>query len=443
MTDRETAGRPNRRAFLGVVGAAALAGCSGLNLATEEERTVDGAALKKALAGSRPTVVKHLPVDIEPAYLDRVAKDVRDRLGSLPTPFDAEQVPNGAVRAELAEGVADAETALDEYEAADAPLDALTGLERAREAVGGVEAGWQAVDWDASLETVREWTDELGSDIGAFRERWRYVGDDPVPAVVAHAAVESRVASAGRHRRSAVPAWAETTALSVAEGGADVAAGRAELDDAGYLYDRFADSLDESRALGDTFRAAGETLADRLDSVTASLPPDGADPASYVEADVEDTVAAAALGELRDNLDYAHGLADERATGQRASAVLSLHRTLAQARAFTDFRARVEADQFVVVESATDVQKLRQSAVTTIRDAAKHGEHPLLDAQLLDDAAGAVEYASAHVAERTGDGEMALEWLRDDFAWLVYARELARATPETSAEVAAVLWEED
>lgn len=435
---------PSRRGFLALSGTAALAGlagCGGLNpLAEDEPRTIAGGALREALSGEAPTVADPLPVNVEAAYVDRRLADARESLSSVPAPFDAEEVPNGAVRRELTELRERATTALETAATAPSPTDALGSVRRARRSVREVEAAWAAVDAGLSFDDVRGSIPAAREAYEAFRTRWRYVGDDPVRAVLVHARLEELVASAGRqlNRAPGRTRHAPESPFGVAELAAAVESARAAVDDADYLFGRFESSLSNPRSIGAALTSAGESLSANVADRREALPDPESEASSYVDGDAEVVPVAYALVELRRSIEYADGIEDERETGRRAMVLVSALHTLVRLRAFESLRERVENEEYVTVEGAADVRAVREAAVGAVGDALASEANPRLDRSVLR-VANRFESLPERIGEYHDDDEIPVRWLVRDLGEYVVVEAMARETNGATADAAEVI----
>ncbi|WP_115865029.1 serine/threonine-protein kinase [Halorussus litoreus] len=449
MTEGRSNGRrrgptsATRRGFLALAGAASLAGCNEFGLSSEDEPPkIDGEAFADALSADPPTVAETLPVDVEQSHLDASADHARDLLSSVPAPFDDEEIPNGAIRDELSRRYEDASAELDD--ARDAPTDAET-MVRLRDARGnarGVAAGWEAIDDGLTRADVLDTVPDLRDDIDAFRHQWRYVGSEPVRTVLAHGQVEELVAYAvGRSRGAAERSRAmPEDPTTVAELAGRIGEARAALDDAEYVFERYADSLDDPRDVRDGLQAAGEDLTATLDDRRASLPDgDPGDASSFVDRDIEGTPVAVALEDLYRGFEYADGIDEERATGRRASVVLSAHETLVRMEAFESLRERVANDEHVTVESSEDVRRIRERAFEAVEEAVESGDE--LTLRLVAAISGDFEYVEDELGGYADDDEVSVAWLDRELGLYVLIGAMARASPTTSSEVKSVLRE--
>lgn len=430
---------PSRRGFLALSGTAALAGlagCGGVNpLAEDEPRTIAGGALREALSGEAPTVADPLPVNIEAAYVDRRLADARKSLSSVPAPFDAEEVPNGAVRRELTELRERAATALETAATAPSPTDALGSVRRARRSVREVEAAWAAVDAGLSFDDVRGSIPAAREAYEAFRTRWQYVGDDPVRAVLVHARVEELVANAGRqlNRAPGQTRHAPESPFGVAELAAAVESARAAVDDADYLFGRFESSLSNPRPVGAALTSAGESLSASVADRREALPNPESEASSYVDG--EAAPVAYALVELRQGIEFADGIEGERETGRRAMVVVSALHTLVRLRAFESLRERVENEEYVTVEGVADVRAVREAAVDAVGDALASEANPRLDRSVLR-VADRFESLPERIGEYHDDDEIPVRWLVRDLGEYVVVEAMARETNGATADAA-------
>lgn len=439
MTDRRS-GR-TRRGFLALAGGTALAGCNALRSVTEDEPAkIDGGELDDALSAEPPTVAETIPVEVEQSYLDESADRARRLRSSVPAPFDAEGIPNGAIRAELSTLYEDATEKLDG--ALDAPSDAeaMARLRDARKSAQAVAAAWAAIDDGLTRADVRETATGVRADVDAFRRRWEYVGGRPIRAVLAHGQVEELVSFAANRTRYATERSRRgpEDPTTVGEFAGRIEETRAAAADAEYLFERYAESLDESRSIRSGLRTAGSELTATLDDRRAKLPDDDAeDVSSFVDRDVEKTPVASALTDLLRSVDYADGLEDERATGRRASVVLSVHETLVRIRAFETLRERASNGDHVTVETADDVRAIREGAFEAIEDAAESDDG--LARRVLAQISGDFEYFDDRLGNYDDGDEVSVAWLDRELGRYVTVEAMARATPPVTADVTDVI----
>ncbi|UPV76866.1 hypothetical protein M0R89_20575 (plasmid) [Halorussus limi] len=436
-------GGATRRGFLALAGTATLAGCNGFGgiggVFGDEPPTLSGEAIGEAVSADPPTVPETVPIPVEQSRLDETAAAVRDRLDSVPAPFDAREIPNGAIRDKVSQMRDEATTALEDAADAPTPVETMTKLRTARGRAREVTATWAAIDAGLGFADLRETVPEIRDATDAFRGRWRYVGDAPIRAVLAHAKIEELVAFVGHRTGGAVERYGREAENPIRTGefAGALEEARAALDDAEYLYDRYESSLADPRRVRSEVTAAGESLIQTLENRREKLP-DGnpRKPSSFVDRNIKRTPVGSAMTELYRGLDYADGLEDERATGRRAQVVVSAHETLVRVRAFELLRERVQSGDHVTVESADDVRKIRESAIRAFEDALESGTNPRLGRHVLSQIVGVFEYADDQLKGYDEDSDVSAKWLDRELGRYVLAGAMARATPKTSADVA-------
>lgn len=424
---------PGRRAFLSLVAASSLAGCSG-PLPGVESRTVDGRRLQE-LAGKDPVEVPEtLPVSIEASFVDAQAARAREVLATVPAPFDREEIPNDAIRERLNRHAERAREALREVDDRPTPSERLGQAGLARADAREVQATWQAIDEDLTVEAVRGNREPIREDLEAFRSRWSYVGDDPVRALRIHAELERRVQ--GAHNWTTFRNPEGTIAdgpFGVGEVASHLELARVDVAVATYLFDRFREALAHPRDLRRRFATARETLVDRVGDVAGALPEtdEDAGPTSLVEGKPAES---AALWALADIYDGARRTArdirteEETPTGP-ATAILEAGTALVYLRAFHALRSRIEKGETRPVQSASDVAALRRDAVEAVRTALEALEGGLVR-ELLPVFARHVGYTDAQFERLSG--EVPLEEVRREARGYVLVASTCRVVPEVS-----------
>jgi hypothetical protein len=364
-----------RRAFLrgSVVGLAALGGCldDGL-LSGGRERDLpelDGAALAEVVDGEAPAVPDTAPVGISAGHLDRAASRTRRAVESVPSSLSATEIPNEAIREEIRDARTHAVEALDAAEAAPSRLAAMGDLRRARRHGADAAAAWGVVEGELTRSAVESRLPVARDRVSSFRERWRYVGADPVRAVRLFGIVEELSHDAARQIDPENPLLADGLdgAPVVGDLAGEIETAAAAVDDASHLYDRHRASVDAPRDLRPSVEAAIGSLSAILADRYGSFPDDVDRPETLVDRDVSDLPAA----EL---LEWAYhraegGPADverRRSNGRLAGAVLRAHVSLANFRAFERVRRRVAEGEDFAVGSVDDVAALRTEAIETV-----------------------------------------------------------------------------
>lgn len=445
MTDVSPTAR-TRRETLALAGAAlgALSGCAGVEnpFASEPEPvTISGSALSSTFDDEVAAITDPLPVTVETSYAEAQRSHVRELLSSVPTPLDASDVPNGAIRSELSAAYEEATGALDEADSAESPLPTLAALRDAREHAREVAAGWAAIDEGLTTADVATETEPISARAREFRERWRYVGqaDDPTAALLVHADVEDRVGTAVRslerigHSRGPT---ADESPVAVGELAADVEQARASLSDARYLYDRFESSIERATRFGRPFRSVDESLAAALDDRVAALPTD--EDATLTDEDAADAPIGHAISDLRRGVRHRNAGRD-RETGRRASAVLSVAHDSRSARALAALEDRVERGAYVTVTSVDDVTALRRRAITATESVAETDRRPCLSRRLGAHLPASITSADEDVERYVGEESVEVRWVRRGLGRYVTAAAMARATPAVAEDVASAL----
>lgn len=435
---------PTRRGFLAVASLTALAGCNGVggDLLSDDPPELDGGDLREVSATDPPSVPETVPVEIRRAYLDRGVGRARDLLSSVPAPFDAEEIPNGAMREKLAHRYEQAEEGIGSVERAESPLEATESLHGAREDARAVAAGWRAIGADLSRADLRRSARELRDAVERFGERRDYLGDDPVRALLVHATVESRMDGAtNRVEGITTPGRVERDdPIALGETAGRIEAASASLDDAEYLYRRLRATTEGDRTFRSGFAAAAESLASLVGRRRDRLPDgDPDDPSSFVDGDVDGTPVALAVRELAEDLRRHDEFGRSRETGEYARAVVSGHERLVRVRALEGLRGRVARGDHVTVEEVDDVRALRRRAIAAVEDVLAADAHPDLNRRELAEVVGLVGYADAELERYDADRSVPVDSVVRPLSHYVQAAAMVRAIPESSEEVASLV----
>lgn len=433
--------RVSRRGFLALGGATVLAGCGFVSdsFGDDEPVGLDSATLAEVVAAEGPDVADPLPVEIDDDHVAASRDRARSSLSSVPLPLSAQELPNGAMRAEVHANADHARTHLDEAEDAPGTRERLELLAHARGPARSVEATWAFANDELSAADVESARESVRADIRQFRDDWEHVGSDPVRAVVVHALVETWTRSArSRAERDRGDDGMTVNALVVGERAGEVESARASLADARHVGEQFVDSLSDSRSLDATFRDATEALASTVESRMERVPDEDAELGDLADADIDETVAGYALRELHRGLPF-NGV--EVRTDERAEVVLRHVNALAGIGAFEAFRDRVAAGDHRTVESAEDVRTIRSSAVTAIEDALDASADERLARAALADLDDYFAYAARELDRQIDtDGEtVERHWIARDIALYVEAEYIASAVPDACDEGLAAL----
>ncbi|MFC6787112.1 hypothetical protein ACFQFH_14865 [Halobaculum halobium] len=435
---RESTGR-TRRGILAGAGAAvtaSLAGCSGLPFG-DDEPTVTGEQLSAVLDEEAPAIPDRLPVGMGRSYLDEVASELESALASVPAPFDAAQIPNGAIRDQLNH---ESETARETLAGAGeepAPWERAGSLRRARQEMGFVVGGWTAIDDDRTIPDVREDGEVIRGELDTFRRRWAYLGTDTIEAVVVNSAIAGlvRACIGDLNHVLSVRERDSTTVLDVAEADERLASARGELRDAAHLLDRLRER-DGVRDRRDALAAAADALVDRVDE---RRPAAGFDEGVFTaEADREATPAERALRDLRDDIRRGD-IGETRDAGAFPQAIVEAHNALATIGAVETLRARIDAGEAINPASVEDVDTIRTRAREALVAVHADGAYPRLDRLQTHRLAAVLGYVDDELSHFDADDEFALSRLNWELRDYVRIEAVARSVGDASAAVARAL----
>ncbi|MFB6107645.1 MAG: hypothetical protein ABEJ82_02240 [Haloplanus sp.] len=435
---------PTRREAVALFGSTLLAGCSGSLPFTGEDDgpELDGAALRAVVDGDAPAYPKRLPVGIEASHLDASETRARDLLGSAPARFGRDEIPNGAIRAKMQDARDRTESDLSRAGESRTAFERLDALADARADARFVAGAWRAIDADLTRADLADEATDARRALDALRERWAYVGGDPVDATLVAAAVEERLDAGHRAAADAVHGhrrYETGNPLGVGEAGESVERARTARSDAAYLSDRWRGSLDDPADRRSQLVAAHRTLAADLRAELSDLSDVDRDrPWAGLDGVDEDSLTAWALQELyrwvgprrADRFDEV----DEEAL---ARSLLSMHETFASLWAFESVRESVADGEPYAVTSADDVAALRSAAVEALRTADDETTAPALTRRRLSSLADRMRFADDRLSEE--DGSVEVTWVRRELATYVEVAAAARATPRASERVAAAL----
>lgn len=431
-------GRLTRRSALALLGASALAGCSATTpLGGENETELDGAAIRAAVAGASPSIPERLPVGIGADHLAATRERARSLIDTVPADLGPEQVPNGAIRERIGRKREHAVDSFDRATEGATPFEQLEAFADARAEARFAAGAWRAIDEGLTREDLTDEADAVRADRRAFRERWQYVGGDPVAAVRVHAAIERRAdpgrtdMAFGEPRR-----YRLGNPLGVGELAEEVERARVAVDDAAHCYDRLVQSADEPTDLRTRFVDARTALRDAFEAEREALPSvDPEQPWRVEGVDVEDTPAEAALEELYEPIDPRHD--DGWAETTPARSLLWAHGSFVGLGAFESLRERVADGETFALESADDVVALRTDAIDAVRTAAGESSVPVLTRTMLTDVAGRIGHTDDRLSKV--DDDVTAARIRREVSTYLVAAARARSTPAASERVAGAL----
>jgi hypothetical protein len=429
--------RLTRRGTIALLGT--LAGCSGTNpLSSESTATeLDAPALRSLVDDPAPALPRRLPVDIGTDHLAASERRARTLLDAVPATIESADIPNGAIRERTRRARDRAADSLAAAAAARTPFERLHTFGDARTDARFAAGAWRAIDAGLTRQDLDAAADAVREDRHAIRERWRYVGDDPVDAVLVHAAIERRIDSGrsdvdtGDSRR-----YRPGNPLGVGELAEDVERARVAVDDAAHLYDRLRASLDDPTDVRGRLIDARTRLRETFETERETLTSvDSREPWRVEGVDVEDTPAAEALAELYRPVDPAHD--DGWGDTTPARAVTRAHESLVTLAAFTALRDRMREGETFAVESIEDVARARTAAVEALRWADANPSVPPLTRWSLATLADQFGYADDRLGDTEGGVRTAR--LRDPVSTYLVVMARARAVPSASERVASAL----
>ncbi|MFC7172516.1 hypothetical protein ACFQL0_02310 [Haloplanus litoreus] len=273
-------GRLTRRSTLALLGA--LAGCSGADPLSSgsNETDLDGSALRALVDDSVPTLPERLPVDVGDDHLAATERRARTLLDAVPADLGPAEIPNGAIRERVRHAREHAVESLSTAAEASTPFARLAAFADARAEARFATGAWRAIDAGVTREDLAAEAETVREDRRAVRERWRYVGADPVEATLVHAAIERRIASGRSDVATGEPRrYRPGNPLGVGELTEEIERARVAVDDATHLYDRLTAPLDDPVDLRprlvdarQRLREAFETERQALSSVDAREP---------------------------------------------------------------------------------------------------------------------------------------------------------------------------
>lgn len=430
---------PTRRAFL----LAAGLGTGLLGLFAADDRNPDAPtvsydreALRRVVALGHPSVPRTVPVPIGADHVARHRERAQSLLSSAPERPD---IPNEAVAREYADRYENATDALARAVEARTRYERIRDLRSARWFAAEVSAVYAAFEGELTRDAVLARREPIRADLSAFRDRWRYVGDDPTVAVVVHRELESEVDYVDSMLEQAADHTHDegSRVLRVGSTAGSVELARTALTDVTYLYDRHRDRLEDARTLGTTFDRAARALADDVAGRCPDSLPDEWE--SQFQRPLAYTAARELLrrttSEIEWRCDYVR---EARERAGVASAVVAAGAADRDLRAFDRVRRAVRDGEYGVPRSVRAVRREKLAALEAVETALRASTGPLASRwaatasrsirQGDDTISTAAEYDTVDVR----DAARALA----EYAW---ARARATAVPPALARVAGVL----
>ncbi|WP_336024064.1 hypothetical protein [Halobellus salinisoli] len=437
-------GQTGRREFLalsGALGLASLAGCLD-QLPGSGPKRIDGDAVADVASDEAPEIAETLPVDIGASFVAEQREIAREKLDSVPAPFDETQIPNGVIRERVNGEYEAAREAIRTSSDAGTAYERLDRATRARTSAHEVQLAWRSVEEDATVDDLRESRAAVADDVDALASRWEYVGDDPVRAAIVHAEVEREIRGARNWLsfRERELEYAAEQPLDFADVAVDIERARTSVAVASYYFDQFRGDLAREENQRERFETARNALRERIRTRGESLPDESEDPTSLVNRDVGRTAGVIALDDILRNARWrTEDRGDERDPPSLASATPTAAKTLVYLRAFEALRERIEDGDDVAVEEVEDVSELRTDAVDAISAARESDRNRLVVDALLPRFARELRWIDDRLSRSAADVPVdSAEW---DASGYVVVAETCRAVAPVSTEVASVLRE--
>ncbi|WP_152040647.1 hypothetical protein [Salinigranum salinum] len=435
MTDAD----PTRRAFLFAAGlGVGLLGMAGLRGSDSGAPDVsyDADALQRIVALGSPRTPRTLPVEITTAHLERHRDRARSLLSSAPEDPD---IPNEAVAREYADRYERAADALARAETARTPYERMGDLRSARWFAADVSAVFAAYRDDLTREAVLARREPIREELAAFRDRWRYVGDDPVVAVVVHREIESEVGYAESMLEQAAERRGDegSRVLRVGSAAGTIELARTAVADATYLYDRFVGGIDDAdgRALGGAFdrtaRVLRANVTERCPTVDASGREAGFDATSVARPLLDDAFSAVQW-RCRNRLD------EVREREGVASAVLAAGEADRDLRALDRAREAVERGAYDGTPSVEVVRREKLAALETV-ETARNATPSTLASRFAAAAAREVRWGDDELGRVVDRGAVDASDVARTVASYAWGRVRADATPASLSRVTGAL----
>ncbi|ELZ97968.1 hypothetical protein C440_01933 [Haloferax mucosum ATCC BAA-1512] len=430
--------RRDALAGLGTVCLAGLAGCSGVlgpNESGESDDSfdLDASTVRETVALGTPTVNKRVPARISQAFLDELEARVRELLDSAPESASTVEIPNEAVRNTYTERRADALRSLEWAAEAETPFETMRSLTGACQDAAAALATYEAAVGTRTADDVLSERKPTSDALHSFWLGHRYFGDDPSQTLVVHASVENFVAkSANRLDSMDETRRFESGAPAVGELAGDLESARVALENARHITDSYWSMLSDPTDFTDVFEQTASSLVSFVTDQGDGVPTSVAAILDEFDRDLERTPAESLFSETFGGI-FApiDDASEELRNGRPASALLAVHETERNYRAFEAATAAVQDGRLGAVESAAEVRDAKLDALEAIESARSADVHPSLTRRVLS----TIDYP---VSDGDNSFERALD---DDPRYLAndamgqyrFAAYVARESPDVSA----------
>lgn len=380
--------RTTRRGVLLAGGTAlvGLAGCAEIRSHLDDTGSslaFDPAELEDLEDQATLTAPEPFPVEIPPAWVERHRERARALLDAVP---ESPDIPNEVMADKLrsnrkaaAEAIRDDVAAGGHHEGhRTEPRNARERLQAwryRRRRAAAVRAAYRAAIGDLDRRAVRDRRGTLRSDVTAFTTSVDYRGPNPIATLVLHHEIEELV----EEMRGGVEGWPTfpgdpaDAVFRVGDFVATIERGRAALEDALALRERFLDSAGQTESFRDAFGVAAHRLGRDLTETTHRMDRYVDSQTPPFDRDVADTPAAELYRRLRartDGVDRSFDRSLHR--GHVASAVFRAGTGLTELETLESAAAAIEEGNYAVPETATVVRREREHAVANLRHAWNH-----------------------------------------------------------------------
>lgn len=420
--------RMTRRSLLTLVGASAIAGCSGFG-------GTDRSGAVTIRSNDLPDIRRHeeiaapvqpaVPVSLAPSYLEAARTRVHKLVTELPMPLGPEEIPNGHIRQQLTDAASDASDGLDDARTARTGWVTLRSLRHAREHARYAAAGWAVAERGLTERPLRNEYARTVSTARATRRDHEYLGTDPVRAALVHSTIETALERAAN---TELGPRADSQLLAVAQWGETAESAQASLSDARHMATQFRSSLpDAPDSIEDILITAAETLLAALRDRRSNLPPEPTNQERHPSQLVAEELRWKAESEIG-SVEDAYG---------PASAVVHANTRLTRFLALERIDALQEAGELSRPSTAAAVRSIRQQAYDALRAALNTDAHSGLVREAIVDAGYQVIGADRELSYLRG--EVDTSRLDDSIASYWHAIALANSAPAAARQTASAL----
>jgi hypothetical protein len=353
---------PTRRRVLAGLGAAAVAslsGCSLLETADDEPPRFSSADVEAILSTSISEPRRPAPVTLGTGVLEDGLDRCSELIDTVPESISVEQIPNGAIRDEIATLRSDAVDDRDAVRDEPRPFDGLLALRDARETAREAATAYAAVQADLvrDVEVARR---EARTAVGTRLAQVGYAGDDRGRTLLVAYRIEQCLLDARRrvNRGFRTP---DPTVLDVGELAGDVEYATATLDAVEAIEQRHDATVDEptdftaqtSAAIESTFRSLSR----------ADLPDDASTREVFGQKLERQELQYLSQEALRGVNRWRDDLSSALTAGRFASGIDHAIRLERDARALDTVIQRIDDDDVPELASVDPIRDEREAAI--------------------------------------------------------------------------------